>query len=78
MKYLIPLIIIMLLVKYLLKKNKSFRATPASKPRPEVLKQDPICGIYVPQRQELSLRTPEGINYFCSMACMEKFKERNR
>ncbi|HVN22727.1 MAG TPA: hypothetical protein VMT71_02060 [Syntrophorhabdales bacterium] len=78
MKYLIPIIIIILLVRYLIKKNKNLKAAPMSKPQSEVLKQDPICGAYVAQRQELSLRTSEGINYFCSIACMEKFKELKR
>ena len=47
------------------------------KPEPEVLKLDPVCGAYVSQRRELSLPTEEGVKYFCSKACMEKFKELN-
>ena len=73
MKYLIPLIVIILLIRYLVKKRNT--PVPRSKVQPEVLKQDPVCGAYVPQQQELSLRTQDGPKYFCSKACMEKFRE---
>ena len=74
MKYLIPLILAILLIRYLLK-NKKKKATPVTKPEAEVLKQDPVCGVYVSQQRELSLRTEDGVKYFCSNACMKKFKE---
>ena len=74
MKYLIPLILAILLIRYLLK-NKKKKTTPVTKPGAEVLKQDPVCGVYVSQQRELSLRTEDGVEYFCSNACMEKFKE---
>jgi len=77
MKYIVPLILIILLIRYLLK-NKKRRATQVTKQEPEVLKLDPVCGAYVPQRRELSLPTEDGVTYFCSKACMEKFKELKR
>jgi YHS domain-containing protein len=77
MKYLIPLIIIIFLVRYLLK-NKKSKSIPTSKAQPEVLKQDPVCGVYVAQQRELSLNTEDGIKYFCSKVCMEKFRELKR
>ena len=77
MKYLIPLILVILLIRHLLK-NKKKRMTPVMKPEPEVLKQDPVCGVYVSQQRDLSLRTEDGVKYFCSKGCMEKFKELKR
>ncbi|MGD0237844.1 MAG: TRASH domain protein [Syntrophorhabdales bacterium] len=77
MKYLIPLILVILLIRYLLK-NKKKKVAPVIKPEPEVLLQDPVCGAYVSQRRDLSLRTEDGVRYFCSKACMEKFKELKR
>ncbi len=74
MKYLIPLIVIILLVRYFLRKMKR-RPTPFANMQPEVLKQDPVCGVYVAQQRELSLNTEDGIKYFCSTVCMEKFRE---
>jgi len=72
MKYLLPLILAILVIRYLLRKKK---ATSVVKPKPEVLKQDPVCGAYVSQQRDLSLRTENGVIYFCSKACMEKFSE---
>ena len=77
MKYLIPLIVIILLVRYFLK-NMKRKPIPSAKTQPEVLKQDPVCGSYVAQRQELSLSTEEGVKYFCSRVCMEKFRNLKR
>lgn len=37
--------------------------------------QDPICGVYLP-REDAVVGTLEGKrHYFCSMACLEKFRE---
>jgi YHS domain-containing protein len=37
--------------------------------------QDPICGVYLP-REDAVIGTLEGKrHYFCSMACLEKFRE---
>ena len=77
MKYLIPLILAILLIRYLLK-NKKKKVNPVTIPEPEVLKQDPVCGAYVSQQRDLSLRTEDGVHYFCSKVCMEKFKELKR
>jgi YHS domain-containing protein len=76
MKYLIPLVLVILLVRYLLR-NKKRKVTPVMKPEPEVLRQDPVCGAYVAQQQDLSLRTGDGMVYFCSKGCMNRFKELN-
>jgi YHS domain-containing protein len=77
MKYLIPLILVILLIRHLLRKKKR-KQPPAIKQEPEVLKQDPVCGAYVSQQRDFSLRTEDGTVYFCSEGCMEKFKELRR
>ena len=73
MKYLIPLILAILIIRYLIKKKKARSAV--ARPEVEVLKQDPVCGAYVRAQQDLSLRSEGGIVYFCSKACMERFRE---
>jgi YHS domain-containing protein len=72
MKYLIVLILIALAIGYLFKKNKAPQVT---KPAAEVLRQDPVCGAYVPEQREFSLRRGGDRVYFCSKECMNKFKE---
>ncbi len=73
MKYVILLVIAALLLRYLFKKPKAPRTT---KPVTEVLRQDPVCGVYVQEHEEFSLSTGSGRVYFCSKECMNKFKER--
>ena len=73
MKYLIVLILVALVVRYLFKKIN--KAPQVTKPAGELLRQDPVCGAYVPEEREFSLRTGGGRVYFCSRECMNKFKE---
>jgi YHS domain-containing protein len=73
MKYVILLILAALVIGYLFKKPKAPKAT---KPVAEVLRQDPVCGVYVQEHKELSLSTGSGRVYFCSKECMNSFKER--
>ncbi len=35
--------------------------------------RDPICGTYIVKEEALSLRTREGVKYFCSQECKRKF-----
>lgn len=73
MKYLIPLILIILVIRYLLRKKKK---TPVGeRPAAEVLKQDPVCGAYVRAQRDLSFKSEGVVVYFCSEACMEKFRK---
>ena len=74
MKYLVVLILVGLVIRYLFKKIK---APQVIKPAAEVLRQDPVCGAYVPEQPEFSLRTGSGRVYFCSKECMNKFREGN-
>jgi YHS domain-containing protein len=73
MKYVIVLVLAALLIRYLFRKPKVPRA---SKPATEVLRQDPVCGVYVQEHKDLSLATGSGRVYFCSKECMSKFQER--
>jgi YHS domain-containing protein len=72
MKYLVVVLLVALVIRYLFKKIKAPRVTI---PSAEVLRQDPVCGAYVQERKEFSLSTGSGRVYFCSKECMNKFKE---
>jgi len=43
--------------------------------RPEEMKQDPVCGTWVPVSQALKIETKGEPLYFCSQACRERFQE---
>jgi len=75
MRYLILLALFLLIGRYFYKRLT--RKTD-SQPRTEVLKQDPVCGAYVPEDQEFCVRSHGELIYFCSKECMKKFKERGR
>jgi YHS domain-containing protein len=36
--------------------------------------QDPVCKIYIPKNNSLSIQISGATYYFCSRACMDKFK----
>jgi YHS domain-containing protein len=75
MKYLILIALLLLVGRYFYRRltRKTER-----QPRTEVLKQDPICGAYVPEDQEFCVRSQGELIYFCSKECMRKFKELKR
>jgi YHS domain-containing protein len=72
MRYLILLALLLLVGRYLYKRLT--RKTP-QQPRTEVLKQDPVCGAYVPEDREFCVRDHGELVYFCSKECMRKYKE---
>jgi len=41
------------------------------------LVQDPICGVYFPKKDALSLIWRGKTYYFCSEECRQKFREQN-
>jgi hypothetical protein len=44
----------------------------------DVMVKDPVCGIYFPQREGVTLRHGDQTLVFCSMACRDRFMaERN-
>jgi YHS domain-containing protein len=75
MKYLILIALLLLVGRYFYKRLT--RRTDRQ-PRTELLKQDPICGAYVPADQEFCVRSQGELHYFCGKACMRKFNELKR
>jgi len=75
--------IILLLVGYLVyrffRRFLSSPKPPKKNPPQEIqdeMVQDPVCKVYLPKRQALTLNGPNGKNeYFCSTECREKFIE---
>ncbi len=51
------------------------RELPKEKPTGEVTHRDPICGIYVAENDAVIGRCEGERIYFCSMACLEKYRE---
>ena len=45
-------------------------------PITDKLVQDPVCGIYCPKRDALSLNRQGKTYYFCSDKCRQEFKEK--
>jgi len=41
----------------------------------EVTHRDPVCGLYVSERDAVVGRLEGERHYFCSMGCLEKFRE---
>ncbi|MBI2354062.1 MAG: YHS domain-containing protein [Deltaproteobacteria bacterium] len=41
----------------------------------EVTHRDPVCGVYVSERDAVVGRLEGQRHYFCSMTCLEKFRE---
>jgi uncharacterized protein len=44
-------------------------------PITDVLVQDPVCGVYCPRRDALSLNLQGKTYYFCSDKCRQEFRE---
>jgi YHS domain-containing protein len=44
-------------------------------PRGEDAHRDPVCGVYVAEADAVVGRIDEKRVYFCSMACLEKYRE---
>ncbi|HEY6837534.1 MAG TPA: transcriptional regulator [Geobacteraceae bacterium] len=74
MRLLIFLLLGYIVFQYL--RNRSTKELPADKgPSAEETHKDPVCGVYV-AHDDAVVGTLEGEKiYFCSMACLEKFRE---
>ncbi len=61
---------------YLFFKNRSSKELPpAAAPKGEEAHMDPVCGVYV-ARDDAVIGNLDGEKiYFCSMACLEKYRE---
>jgi len=44
-------------------------------PKGEETHRDPVCGVYVAEEDAVVGRIEEQRVYFCSMACLEKYRE---
>ena len=44
-------------------------------PRGEETHRDPVCGVYVAEEDAVVGRVEEQRVYFCSMACLDKYRE---
>jgi YHS domain-containing protein len=59
---------------YLKGREKEEEAQPLP-PRGEETHRDPICGVYVAEQDAVVGRIDEQRIFFCSMACLEKYRE---
>ncbi len=61
---------------YLFFKNRASKELPsAATPKGEDTHRDPVCGVYVAEGDAVVGRIDEQRVYFCSMACLEKYRE---
>ena len=56
--------------------NREKKVDQAIPPKGEDTFQDPVCGTYVSEADAVIGRVEGERVYFCSMACLEKYKER--
>lgn len=47
----------------------------SQKPEPEETHRDPVCGVYVSKADAVIGRVEDERIYFCSMACLEKYRD---
>lgn len=74
MKYLLALLIGLLLLRSLIPRKK---LKPKEREgRAELLSKDPVCGLYVPENNSLSMTKGDKTYYFCSKECMRTFSTR--
>jgi len=57
-------------------KTGSKQAGEQPPPITDELVQDPVCGVYCPKRDALSLNRQGKTYYFCSDKCRQEFREK--
>jgi YHS domain-containing protein len=63
-------------VVYMMFKGRSGeKILPKPEPTGEETHRDPVCGVYVAEEDAVVGRIEEKRVYFCSMACLEKYRE---
>jgi len=62
------------IVQGYLRSREKEKADPLP-PRGEETHRDPVCGVYVSERDAVVGRIDEQRLYFCSMTCLEKYRE---
>ncbi len=55
--------------------KKSVQSRPSDKPAGEITYRDPVCGVYVTEEDAVVGRHEGEKIYFCSMECLEKYRE---
>jgi YHS domain-containing protein len=62
---------------YLFFKNRGRQEIPAgtAQQKGEETHQDPVCGVYVAEEDAVVGRVENKRVYFCSMACLEKYRD---
>jgi len=56
-------------------KGRQQEEAPPLPPRGEETHRDPVCGVYVAEQDAVVGRIDEQRFYFCSMTCLEKYRE---
>lgn len=59
-------------------KTGSKQAGEQLPPVTDELVQDPVCGVYCPKRDALSLNWQGKIYYFCSDKCRQEFRDQKK
>lgn len=55
--------------------NRSDTKTPGNREEAETTHRDPVCGVYLSEDQAVIGRLDGQRHYFCSMDCLEKYRE---
>ncbi len=55
--------------------KKSVESRKTESPKGEIAHKDPVCGVYVAEEDAVIGRYEGERIYFCSMECLEKFRE---
>lgn len=63
-----------LIIKGAMRKN--IKSRPGSSPAGEITHRDPVCGVYVTEDDAVIGRHEGKKIYFCSMECLEKYRDR--
>ncbi len=61
---------------YLLFKGRARKEVEAAKPAGEETHKDPVCGTYVTEDDAVIGRVEGERVYFCSMECLEKYRDK--
>lgn len=59
-------------------RNPVSSQTKTTRQADDVLVEDPVCHLYIPQREAVSLIVSGTTHYFCSPECRKKFQSEKR
>ena len=78
-RYILLAFIVYTIFKWIWKVDKSKQKKPPAQQGKRVveeMKQDPVCGTYVPASLAVTASHKGATVYFCSSACRDKFNEK--